>query len=125
MGAISGRFKGSVSTIANGLKYPISFGFITIFLSVPLPIPRVVLEPLLLAQPLLGPVISIGFHLVSLPRRLSRTPAIRLSTIVLTPVARNKKLAAVNTGDLLHIAAPINGMNKNNYMDALFFFEFK
>ena len=83
------------------------------------------MEPLLLAQSLLGPVIRIGSHLVSLPRRLSRTPAIRLGTIVLTPVARNKKLAAVNTRNLLHIAAPINGMNENNNMDALFPFGIK
>jgi len=125
MGAISGRFKLSVSTVANALKYPISFCFVGISPSIPLPIPRVVPEPLLLAKPLLGPVISIGFHLVSLPRCLSLTPAIRFGTIVLTPVARNKKLAAVDTRDLLHIVAPINGVNENNYMDALFLFGFK
>jgi hypothetical protein len=60
-----------------------------------------------------------------LPRGLSRTLAIRIGTIVLTPIARNKKLAAVNTGNLFHIVAPINGMNENNYMDALFLLEFK
>ena len=125
MGAFNGRFRLPDSTIANGLKYPISFGFIIIFLSVPLPVSRVVSEPLLLGKLLLGPVISIGSQLVSLPCRLSRTLAAQIGTIVLTPVARNKKLAAVNTGDLLHIAAPINGMNENNYMDALFFSGFE
>jgi len=78
-------------------------------------------KPFLVAQLLLDPVIGIVFHLVPLPCRLSGTLAVWLGTIVLTPVARNKKLAAVNTGDLLHIAAPINGMNENNYMDFLFF----
>jgi hypothetical protein len=39
----------------------------------------------------------------------------------LVPVSRNKKLAAVNTGNLVHIVAPFNTMNKNNYMDFLSF----
>jgi hypothetical protein len=125
MRAISGSFKLSVSTVANGLKYPISYGFIRIVSPIPLPIARVLLKPFLLAQTLLGPVIFITFHFVSLPSRLSGTLAAWLGTVVLAPVARNKKIAAVDTGDLLHIVAPINVMNENNYMDALFLFGFK
>jgi hypothetical protein len=37
-------------------------------------------------------------------------------------IAGDEKLATMNTGNLLHIAAPINGMNENNYMDFLYFF---
>jgi hypothetical protein len=72
-------------------------------------------------------VIHIGFHLVSLPCRLSGTLTVCFGTIVLVPVAGNKKLAAVNTRNLVHIAAPFNTMNKNNYMDLLSFLraEFK
>jgi hypothetical protein len=125
MRAVSGLFKLSVSTISNGLKYPISFGFIRIVLPIPLKIVRGVLKPFLVAQLLLGPVILIGFHLVSLPSRLSGTLAAWLRTVVLAPIARNNKLAAVDTGDLLHIVAPINGMNENNNMDALFSFGIK
>jgi hypothetical protein len=79
-------------------------------------------NPLFVTQLLLGPVIRIGFHFVSLPSRLSGTLAVRLFAIILLPIAGNKKLAAVNTGNLVHIAAPFNTMNKNNYMDFLSFY---
>jgi len=35
----------------------------------------------------------------------------------------NALCAAVNTGDLLHIAVPINGMNENNYINFKSFFQ--
>jgi hypothetical protein len=96
---------------------PISISFIRIALPVTLPVAGGVAKPFLVTQFLLGPVICIGFHFVSLPCRLSGTLTVRLFAIILLAIAGHEKRAAVNTGDLLHIAAPINGMNENNYMD--------
>lgn len=89
------------------LKCPVSFGFIGMALPVAPPIAGRVADPFLMAQFLLGPVIGIGFDLVSLPDRLSGALASRLCAIVLFAVSGNEKRAAVNTGDLLHLVAPV------------------
>ena len=88
------------------LKCPVSFGFIGMALPIALPVAGRVADPFLMAQFLLGPVIGIGFDLVSLPGRLSATLTGGLRAIVLFPVSGNEKRAAVNTRDLLHMAAP-------------------
>ena len=88
------------------LKCPVSFGFIGMALPIALPVAGRVVDPFLMAQFLLGPVVGIGFDLVSLPDRLSGALANRLCAIVLFPVSGNEKRAAVNTRDLLHMAAP-------------------
>ena len=89
------------------LKCPVSFGFIGMVLPIALPVAGRVAHPFLMAQFLLGPVIGIGFDLVSLPGRLSATLTGGLRAIVLFPVSGNEKRAAVNTRDLLHMAAPV------------------
>ena len=76
-------------------------------LPVALPVAGRVANPFLMAQFLLGPVIDIGFNLVSLPGRLSAALAGGLCAIVLFPVSGNEKGAAVNTRNLVHIVAPV------------------
>jgi len=61
------------------------------------------------------------FHSVSFPHLISGTLVAWLVVIILAAVTGNARLAAVNTRDLLHISVPINGMDENSYMDALFF----
>ena len=97
----------SPPAVADVLKCPVSFGFIGMALPVALPVAGRVADPFLMAQFLLGPVIGIGFDFVSLPGRLSGALAGGLYAIVLFAVSGNEKRAAVNTGDLLHIAAPV------------------
>lgn len=89
---------------------------------VALPVIRGVSKPFSVTHFLLGPVIRIGFHFVSLPGRLSGPLALWLYAIILFAIAGDEKLATMNTGNLLHIAAPINAMNENNYMDFYLFF---
>jgi hypothetical protein len=105
-----------IAAVTDMLKYPISFCFIGITLSIPRPITGCFVNPFFVTQLLLGPVIHIGFHLVSLPCRLSGALTVCFGAIVLVPVAGNKELTAVNTGNLVHIVAPFISMNKNNYM---------
>ena len=80
-------------------------------MAVTLPVIRNVSEPFLVAQPLLGPVTFIGFHFVPLPSRLSGPLALWLGAIILFAIARNEKLATMNTGNLIHIVAPVKGKN--------------
>ena len=93
------------------LKCPVSFGFIRIALPVIPPIVGVVLQPFLMTQPLLGPVIRIGFHFVALPGRPPGTLAGSCAAVVLPSIARSEKPAAVNAGALIHIAAPVSSLN--------------
>ena len=97
----------SPAAVADVLKCPVSFGFIGMALPIALPVAGRVADPFLMAQFLLGPVIGIGFDLVSLPGRLSATLTGGLRAIVLFPVSGNEKRAAVNTRDLLHMVAPV------------------
>ena len=89
------------------LKCPVSFGFIGMALPIAFPVAGRVASPFLMAQFLLSPVFGIGFDLVSLPGRSSTALTGRLRTIVLFPVSGNEKRAAVNTRNLLHMAAPV------------------
>jgi len=72
-----------MATVVDVLKCPVSFGFIWMALPIALPVAGRVANPFLMAQFLLGPVIGIGFDLVSLPGRLSGALAGGLGAIVL------------------------------------------
>ena len=74
----------------------------------PSPVVGIASTPALLALPLVGLVVEIGFKLASLPGALPRTLAFFLAAIalVLDAMVGNKKAAAMGTTDLVHDFSP-------------------
>lgn len=114
----SGQARMRFFNISDFLKGSIAGGLFRVFPAVIFPVPRIVLKPFLLCQPLFFPVLRGRGQFFLLPQFFSDTLAIGIRAELLGFISRDKKSTARQARHRIHMflqKAPQPELNGSNY----------